>query len=380
MVNIKLLLESKPNNAHYLNRYIKFIEYCERANLSLATDAYTENHHILPKAKDSFPEYKNIKDNPWNSIRLTSRQHIMAHVMLWKVYGKSQLSALYYMLNVQNYDTSYNDRKVPASIDIRYAGKIRNEYRKNSLGFATYKDSDGTKYYLHTSDPLIQELSLVGSRSGSKMSEESKEKMARAKDNSRKCTLYNLDRRKKVLINSDEYNLLLNSGWYLEKTQSDYAYIKIQSNKKTSEKLKGFTSCYYPDGTYYGKISKDDPAIAEFGLKYIPSEKNRAQYKERSRLAVERNTGSLIYNDGLEERKFKDTPVGSRWVLGRLARSVSHAMNFADAIKKANSDKTYWNNGLVCMKLPNGEHPGIGWISGMLPRKPNNIDMIAALD
>jgi hypothetical protein len=57
-----------------------------------------ETHHILPKAKDLFPEYKNLTIYSWNKIDLTARQHYLAHLLLWKAFGGSQAKALFRML------------------------------------------------------------------------------------------------------------------------------------------------------------------------------------------------------------------------------------------------------------------------------------------
>jgi hypothetical protein len=84
------ILKSKPHNLHYLNRYIKFIDSCKTKNHDLSFNTYFETHHILPKAKELFPEYKDLRKYKWNAIKLTARQHIVAHIMLWKVYGGTQ--------------------------------------------------------------------------------------------------------------------------------------------------------------------------------------------------------------------------------------------------------------------------------------------------
>lgn len=55
-----------------------------------------ESHHILPKGE--FPEYKSFKQNPWNKIDLTPRQHFIAHMILWKCYGNTQTHAFYAMV------------------------------------------------------------------------------------------------------------------------------------------------------------------------------------------------------------------------------------------------------------------------------------------
>jgi hypothetical protein len=55
-----------------------------------------ERHHICPKAKDMFPEYSSFRENPWNFVCLTPRQHFIAHLILWKCFYdyKSQLIAI----------------------------------------------------------------------------------------------------------------------------------------------------------------------------------------------------------------------------------------------------------------------------------------------
>jgi hypothetical protein len=83
-MDIYSILASKPHNPHYLIRYIKFIESCCKKNTDYK--GIMEKHHICPKAKDMFPEYKCLKSNKWNLAKLTHRQHFIAHLILWKSY------------------------------------------------------------------------------------------------------------------------------------------------------------------------------------------------------------------------------------------------------------------------------------------------------
>ena len=85
MKDVYTILQSKPHNLHYLNRYWKFIQYYQENPTT--SNEYLEEHHICPKAKDLFPEYKNLSKYPWNKIKLTIRQHIIAHYMLMKAYS-----------------------------------------------------------------------------------------------------------------------------------------------------------------------------------------------------------------------------------------------------------------------------------------------------
>ena len=105
-MDIYSILQSKPHNPHYLSRYYKFILACKEANVNLIrrtkktpNGAYMEEHHIGPKAKDLFPEYSSFIDYPWNKIDLSSRQHFIAHMILWRVYGGSQTQSFRKMCN-----------------------------------------------------------------------------------------------------------------------------------------------------------------------------------------------------------------------------------------------------------------------------------------
>lgn len=78
-----LLQKSSDANMHNLTRYIRLMRVWNTPH----KEGYTENHHILPK--HMFPEYKNFKLYPWNLIKLSARQHIIAHYILMKAYPKS---------------------------------------------------------------------------------------------------------------------------------------------------------------------------------------------------------------------------------------------------------------------------------------------------
>jgi len=93
-MNIHIILSARKHNSHYLNRYISFIQRCQAYNTTNPSQ-YMEQHHICPKAKDMFPEYKNLALHPWNRSILTYRQHIIAHILLYKVFGtQSQILSI----------------------------------------------------------------------------------------------------------------------------------------------------------------------------------------------------------------------------------------------------------------------------------------------
>jgi len=67
-------------NKHYYTRYKKFIAYCRIRKLKAE---YTEIHHIKPKCLNGTNDENNL-------IKLTAREHYIAHVLLWKIYPNSE--------------------------------------------------------------------------------------------------------------------------------------------------------------------------------------------------------------------------------------------------------------------------------------------------
>lgn len=92
------ILITKSHNSHYAARYVRFI----RSRTTQPTKGETQMHHILPKARDFFPEYANLTDHSWNCVCLTHREHYIAHWILHKAFPRSsQSTAFYNMSNIQ---------------------------------------------------------------------------------------------------------------------------------------------------------------------------------------------------------------------------------------------------------------------------------------
>lgn len=75
------LLISKGGNPHHIKRYLNMMK-----NFKYKDGEYTELHHILPK--NLFPEYSKEK---WNLLRITGRQHYLAHVCLARAFPKTDM-------------------------------------------------------------------------------------------------------------------------------------------------------------------------------------------------------------------------------------------------------------------------------------------------
>jgi len=90
MYNYILNNLKKPNNSnniiHY-NRYIEFIE--SRSKRILDENIYVEKHHIVPKSFGG-------KDDDSNLIFLSTREHFIAHLILWKTYNKKMAIAFWF--------------------------------------------------------------------------------------------------------------------------------------------------------------------------------------------------------------------------------------------------------------------------------------------
>lgn len=56
----------------------------------------TEKHHILPKGKYLFPQFKSLKEHPWNGVLLTLREHYVCHLLLTKMtVGDAKRACIY---------------------------------------------------------------------------------------------------------------------------------------------------------------------------------------------------------------------------------------------------------------------------------------------
>lgn len=367
--SIYAILASKPHNEHYLKRYLRFIEACRIINSQLNhLELYLEEHHICPKSNDLFPEYLDLKKYHWNSILLTDKQHIIAHVILMKAYGGLQTVALHYMINIQNVETNYNRRKIPTSIQIRYSLEAKRGYSTWRRGKATYKDSDGNKYFLETDDPQIQEKGLVGQNDGIVMSEEARQAMRDAKFPNKRVEIFNLTSSTTVGLFSDEFSEYLAQGWTTSRTSEDYETIKKSANSKNAEFWTGRARYMTRDGVYHGSYLHEDPIVKELDLIPHRTQKQNDQLAHRTKLATERKLGTRLYTNGIEERFCTESP-GDGWYLGRKPRDPEWERKRKEATAaKFNGTKVY-NDGVKQYYVKEGDYVDPSWILGMKKQK-----------
>lgn len=74
----------------------------EKAQTRISQDGYTERHHIIPKSLGGGDEQSNL-------VRLTAREHFVAHLLLAKIYGEKMIYAAWMMMNANK--KKYNNRQ-----------------------------------------------------------------------------------------------------------------------------------------------------------------------------------------------------------------------------------------------------------------------------
>ena len=127
-MDIYSILCSVEHNPHYLKRYINFIR-------SRKENKVGDKHHICPKAKDMFPQYASFKHHPWNRIILTQREHFIAHMLLYKTFGKSQSRAFFMMGNHRKSNSRlYKSAREEHRIRMRTNNPMNNPESRKKVG------------------------------------------------------------------------------------------------------------------------------------------------------------------------------------------------------------------------------------------------------
>ena len=103
-----------PKSSHYLNRYIKFITFAKQL---VANDKYIESHHILPQSMGGSNDDDNL-------VKLSARQHYLAHWMLWKAYKSKEMTFAFFSMS--NQSNQYQGRT--CKINSRIYENLRNEF------------------------------------------------------------------------------------------------------------------------------------------------------------------------------------------------------------------------------------------------------------
>lgn len=94
----------------------------------------TEHHHILPTSL--FPKYKNLKQNPWNGVHLTFREHILVHLLLTKMVPngtiKSNLVCTVLMMGGRDYMKGLINSRLYESVKTLHKETMRSRTGENN--------------------------------------------------------------------------------------------------------------------------------------------------------------------------------------------------------------------------------------------------------
>lgn len=173
------ILNAACKNAHMTTRYISFVE---RLRQDRSPPTVMHRHHILPKAKDMFPQYKRFDEHPWNELCVSPREHFLLHWMLAKIFpGSSQSRAFYYMVNKLGCKKSrdYDNARAAHIQNMRAVLYTEERNRKISKALIGIPKSAAHRERL-LGHPVTQETrdKIRSARLGSTHSQESKLRMS----------------------------------------------------------------------------------------------------------------------------------------------------------------------------------------------------------
>lgn len=193
------------HNQFYINRYNKFISNC----ILPADETYFENHHIIPKCMGG-------KDDESNLIKLTARQHFIAHWMLWKAYKTNDLAYAFFLMNVVNKNHIGRKKRINSkTYSLLKEHKSQNQSLLNSERWKNEEWAKKQKLILSqaASTPIESKRRSKSASETNKKYKDQKSKRHKAlwnnkewAENSRKKMIENHPRTKAIIVDGVEYS------------------------------------------------------------------------------------------------------------------------------------------------------------------------------
>lgn len=167
-------------------------------------EKYTEKHHILPKS--IFPQYKDCK---WNLVRLSARQHFIAHILLVKMFDNLEFQRkMSWSVQKIKGNNKYFNSKLYSIVKKKLSGIGQSEENKKKVSVT--KLSQKLKYSDEHKTKIS--LSLKGIVRGP-MSEEQKKKMIASKKANYIAKIWMNKDGIQTKVICDDVNNYLQNGW-----------------------------------------------------------------------------------------------------------------------------------------------------------------------
>ncbi len=342
-------------NLKHLNRYINFIH--SRKFREISEGSYTEKHHVIP-----YSYYGKFEKEKLNIIKLTAREHFIAHLILWKAFSGKFVNAFYIMQNhsckngeryfkltSRQYEKLRMDFSKQKSKELKgktweelygeekakLMKKNHSEYRKR------YRHSKETKDKISESHKKVNKDWMKGENNPSKNIEVGK-KISKHRKNKNYEEIYG-EEKAKLMKNSLSKNARNNPNYGMKgKKHSEDQKKKMRNiikNKKTIHKgdihkrvdLKNVDN-YLDRGWSLGFSEKEKQKRSKSNNNKKRSEEQKENYSRAQKNMIVINNRYIqtrIKKDSLDEYLKKG------WVKGRLNFTKDHK----EKIKKANLGK-----------------------------------------
>lgn len=230
-----------PTNKKYTLKYEQLIK--SRQNRILSEGTYYETHHIVPRSLGG-------KDEKSNLIRLTAREHYIAHAFLYKMqFPKKYHAKMAYAFCTFIYGFKKNKHKE----SYKFSSKMYEAFKKNLSNFLSeYQQGENNGFY------------------GRHHSQETKVKLSTYRKGKKLEDIFSPEAIEKIRYNNKNRVLTPKQKAIIKEAQKKY-----WANKKNREKVSKRSSTNWADPSYRKKMTPfiearrgvaRDPKIIEKGI------------------------------------------------------------------------------------------------------------------
>jgi len=255
----KILQEFLNSNIKIKNKdyLIRYIDFCLNKNKGNRIKGKTSYHHIPPKADSCFPEYSNLKANPWNGTHLLYSEHYYAHWLLTEALDNySQLSA-FCAMNNKDIKNGRIEEKDLIKADV-FQKKMEEMYIKRTANL-NKKCLDGSSKMQKKSEKrnLTMDNTIINGKTKRQIASEKRLKSIDIRENGRA-----ISRALNKKANGSTKTIAKLRGEMFSKTFTKKIIINGEETTKAKEQGKKLSESLIANGKFY-KIMKDNEIILE---------------------------------------------------------------------------------------------------------------------